>query len=31
MDAEYASYGVTPEELAVARRYGLGIDWSPEV
>jgi predicted RNase H-like HicB family nuclease/DNA-binding XRE family transcriptional regulator len=30
MDAEYASYGVTPEELAEARRYGMAIDWSPE-
>ena len=30
MDAEYEACGVTPEELAEARRYSMAIDWSPE-
>jgi putative transcriptional regulator len=30
MDEEFARFGVTPEELAEARRYSMTIDWSPE-
>lgn len=28
MDEEYFRHGVTPEELAEARRYSMSIDWS---
>ncbi len=30
MDEEYFQHGVTPEELADARRYCMSIDWSSE-